>query len=105
MSGVAKTLGEYAADPSPLELSASGRRRDMSASEQDATHRKVIAYFEEAENSTPMQDMREWAEIDRSYRLGIQWTQSELDTLRARGQPQITINKIGDKVDLLCGLE
>jgi hypothetical protein len=105
MSGVAKTLGEYAADPSPLELSASGRRRDMSASEQDATHRKVIAYFEEAENSTPMQDMRDWAIRDREYRAGSQWTQEELNALRARGQPQITINKIGDKVDLLCGLE
>jgi hypothetical protein len=42
---------------------------------------------------------------DRQYRNGTQWTQAEIDALRARGQPVITVNKIGDKVDLLCGLE
>lgn len=105
MSGVARTLGEYAADPTPVELAASERRRVLTQGEQSDVHRRVIAYFEEAENSTPMQDMREWASRDREYRFGTQWTQAEIDALRARGQPVITINKIGDKVDLLCGLE
>lgn len=105
MSGIARSLGEYAADPSPLELAASERRRVSTAGELSEIHRRVIAYFEEAENSTPMRDMREWASRDRQYRNGVQWTQAEIDALRARGQPVITINKIGDKVDLLCGLE
>jgi hypothetical protein len=104
MSGVA-TLGEYAADPTPMELAASARRKGGAAADDEAVLRQCIAYFEEAENSSPMRDMREWAEIDRSYKNGAQWTQAELDTLRARGQPAITINKIADKVDLLCGLE
>jgi hypothetical protein len=103
MSGVARSLGEYAADPTPIELAASGKRRDRAS--DDATHRMVVAYFEEAENSAPMRDMREWADRDRQYRGGTQWTQAEIDALRARGQPVITVNKIGDKVDLLCGLE
>jgi hypothetical protein len=103
MSGVARSLGEYGADPSPTELAASGARRDRS--KDDDIHRMVVAYFEESENSTPMRDMREWATRDREYRNGVQWTQAEIDALRARGQPVITVNKIGDKVDLLCGLE
>jgi hypothetical protein len=104
MSGAA-TLGEYAADPKPMELAASARRRGGPAADDEAVLRQCIAYFEEAENSSPMRDMREWAEVDRSYKNGAQWTQAELDQLRARGQPIITINKIADKVDLLCGLE
>lgn len=105
MSGAARSLGDYDAGPEPEELSASGAGRAHSAGELDAIHRRCVAYFQEAENSGPMRDMREWGERDRQYRQGVQWTQAEIDGLRARGQPVITINKIGDKVDLLCGLE
>ena len=30
---------------------------------------------------------------------------AEKEALKARGQPEITINKIADKVELMCGLE
>ena len=43
---------------------------------------------------------------DRDYVCdGNQWTRAELDALRARGQPDVTINYCSRKIDLMCGLE
>ena len=51
------------------------------------------------------QDEIELAQRDREYFDGAQWTKEEIKVLKDRGQPPITINKIADKVQLLCGME
>ena len=38
------------------------------------------------------------------YYHGDQWTKEQLDTLQARGQPAITFNRIGRKIDGLVGV-
>ena len=45
------------------------------------------------------------AQRDRDYTDHDQWTTEERKILKERGQPIITINRIRDKVDLLCGME
>jgi len=45
------------------------------------------------------------AQQARDYADGIQWTRDELKILKERGQPVITVNKIREKLDLLCGME
>jgi len=64
---------------------------------------RLIGWFEEAERSS--YNSRAQSEKCRSYLDGEQWTKEELDALKRRGQPDITINKIREKVSLLCGLE
>jgi len=76
---------------------------DEYADDQDALHVKLVRWFEEAERSS--YDARALSERDRAYFDGEQWTRAELEALRLRGQPPITINKIADKIQLLCGLE
>ena len=66
-------------------------------------HRRAVRWFEEAERSS--MDSREASERDRDYVDSRQWTQAEVDALRARGQPVTTINYCRRKLDLLCGLE
>ena len=51
------------------------------------------------------QDEMQLAERDRDYYDHAHWTKAELDELKKRGQPPTVINKIHDKVSLLCGLE
>jgi hypothetical protein len=48
---------------------------------------------------------REWAEVHRDYYDDKQWTSDEMATLRQRGQPVITDNKIKDKVEYMEGVE
>jgi hypothetical protein len=90
----ANTAGE------PLEQPGGAQAYD---GDTDTLHTRLVRWFEEAERASI--DERELAERDRDYFLGTQWTQAERDALRKRGQPEITINKIRDKVELLCGLE
>jgi hypothetical protein len=66
-------------------------------------HEQLVRWFEESELAR--QDEMTLAERDRDYTDHIQWTREELDALKKRGQPPIIINKIKDKVSLLCGLE
>ena len=42
---------------------------------------------------------------DRDYVCGFQWSSAEKEALRARGQPDVTINYCSRKVELMCGLE
>jgi hypothetical protein len=62
-----------------------------------------VRWFEESEMAR--QDEIALAERDRSYYDGEQWTKDELKLLKERGQPAIIINKVHDKVGLLCGME
>ncbi|MDR5802143.1 hypothetical protein [Caballeronia sp. LZ001] len=64
---------------------------------------RLCRWFEEAEDMT--REARELSERDRDYYNGSQWTDSELATLRKRGQPALTINYIKRKVEYLRGFE
>lgn len=64
---------------------------------------QLVRMFEEAESAT--ETPRKLAERDRDYRDGRQWTSDEETALTRRGQPVVTFNRIGRKVDYLLGLE
>jgi hypothetical protein len=64
---------------------------------------KLRTQFEDAADSTVQYraDAEQW----RDYYDGKQWTTNERETLKKRGQPCITDNRVGDKVQYLLGLE
>lgn len=62
-----------------------------------------VQQFEESEDAT--RDSREKAERDRDYYDEKQWTAAEKDKLKARGQPDVTYNRIKRKVNAMQGLE
>ncbi len=64
---------------------------------------KLLGWFLEAEDSG--RDAREYAERDRDYYDGKQWTSAEKTKLEARGQAAIVINRVKRKVDFLTGSE
>ncbi|HEY2417999.1 MAG TPA: hypothetical protein VGH84_08765 [Steroidobacteraceae bacterium] len=88
-SAVASLTGSNDAEPYPRDL--------------DEQHKQLVRWFEESELAR--QDEIRIAERDREYYDHNQWTKEERDALKARGQPEIVVNKIHDKVSLLCGLE
>lgn len=69
----------------------------------DSTLSMLVGYFEEAEQAS--EDSRAEAERCRDYRNGDQYTAEEVETLNKRGQPIVTIDRIGPKVDFLLGME
>ena len=69
----------------------------------DDLHARLIRWFEESELAR--MDEIDLAQRDREYFDGSQWTRDELKLLKERGQPAIVINKVADKVQLLCGME
>ena len=71
--------------------------------EPDATHDRLMRWFEEAERAST--DARDMAEKCRDYVDGAQMTSDELKILRDRGQPDITINYCRRKISMLEGLE
>jgi hypothetical protein len=84
--------------------------RDLTPGDPDAyprdlddLHARLIRWFEESELAR--QDEIDLAQRDREYFDGSQWTRDELKLLKERGQPAIVINKVADKVQLLCGME
>jgi hypothetical protein len=73
---------------------------DMTPEDRTA---ELCRWFENAETQTA--EERQRAERDRDYRDLIQWTKTEIDTLSGRGQPVLTIDYTGAKVDLVLGME
>lgn len=69
----------------------------------DALLSMLTDWVEEAEDATI--DARTRSELDRNYYDGIQWTDAEVRTLKQRGQPITTDNRIKRKIDYLTGLE
>lgn len=63
----------------------------------------LCRWFEEAEQMTDR--ARRKSERARDYYNGYQWTQAELDILKKRNQPALTINYIKRKVEYLRGFE
>jgi hypothetical protein len=70
----------------------------------DAPDATVLCrWFEESEQMT--RDARLNSERARDYYDGQQWTARELEILRKRGQPALTINYVKRKVEYLRGFE
>lgn len=67
------------------------------------TVEELTRWFTESEDSTDT--ARRESERDRDYYDGKQWTPSEIDALRKRKQPIITIPRIQRKIDYLLGVE
>jgi hypothetical protein len=63
----------------------------------------MVRRFEEAEEAT--RSAREKSERDRDYYDGKQWTDTEAEALKKRGQPVVTFNRIQRKVNYLKGME
>jgi len=63
----------------------------------------LIRWFETSESDS--YEERALAARDRDYVDHIQYTAEELATLRKRGQPPLTINKVKEKIEVLRGLE
>lgn len=78
-------------------------KEQANTTDEGAVLEKLVRMYESAEQSTA--DAREESERDRDYVNGDQWTQEEINTLKKRKQPVITINRIGPKVDFLLGME
>lgn len=64
---------------------------------------KVCRYYEEWCDATRVG--REESERDRDYYDGKQLTDTEIATLKKRGQPTIIINRTKPKIDFLLGME
>jgi hypothetical protein len=96
---VRQGLGAPGVQPEqPTGVQAEGYPRDLMQ-----LHSRLVRWFEEAE--TASHEARLLAERDRMYYNGIQWTAAEMEALKKRGQPPLTINYVRRKVDLLMGLE
>ncbi len=96
------TLNQFLA-PDEAEPARKPERVDAYAGDQDALHDKLVRWFEEAERASV--EPRTLSERDADYYHGIMWTKEEIEALNKRGQPVISIPKIHDKIELLCGLE
>ena len=94
-------------DPEAAEASrpkgGPGIASDRYPRDLDDLHARQVRWFEDSETTTA--DGRRLSQRDRDYKDGYQWSSAEKEALKARGQPEITINKIADKVELMCGLE
>ncbi len=88
-------------DSLPVEAPAEGLRAPKSNTEDHL--RKLVGYFEEAEDTG--REARERSERCRDYYNNQQLTAAEVAALKKRGQPPIYVNYIQRKVDTLCGIE
>ena len=102
MSG-ATTLYEQPLTQADKVDSATVRSTDEYPRDIDELHDKLVRWFEESELAR--QDEIKLAERDRAYVDHSQWSKEELAELKTRGQPAIVVNKISDKLQLLCGME
>ena len=94
-------------DPEAAEASrpkpGPGIASDRYPRDLDDLHARMVQWFEDAETAT--NDGRKWSQRDRDYKDGYQWSSAEKEALKARGQPEVTINYVSRKVELMCGLE
>jgi hypothetical protein len=95
--------GDRGPDTPPAIRDLTGGDPDAYPRDLDDLHARLIRWFEESELAR--QDEIDLAQRDREYFDGSQWTRDELKLLKERGQPAIVINKVADKVQLLCGME
>jgi len=70
---------------------------------QDEGLTRLVQWYESAEELT--REARQDAETCRDYVDGKQWTDAEIEALKKRKQPIITINRMKRKIDFLKGVE
>jgi hypothetical protein len=102
MSGALDLYRPVDPDDEPAELIRRGQPEAYTG-DRDELHDRLVRWFEESEMAR--QDEIALAERDRAYYSHEQWTKVELEELKKRGQPPVVINKIADKIGLLCGME
>ena len=90
-------------DMPPAIRDLTGGDPDAYPKDLDDLHGRLIRWFEESEMAR--MDEIDLAQRDRDYFDHVQWTRDEIKVLKERGQPLITVNKVADKVQLLCGME
>src|SRR4029077_16073709 len=90
-------------DEPPAIAGLTGDDPDTYPKDLDDLQKQLVRWFEESEMAR--QDEIALSERDREYYDHNQWTKAERDALKERGQPEIVVNKIHDKVSLLCGME
>ena len=95
--------GDRGPDTPPAIRDLTGGDPDAYPKDLDDLHARLIRWFEESELAR--QDEISLAQRDRDYVDHDQYTRDERKILNERGQPIITINKIKDKLELLCGME
>ena len=95
--------GDRGPDTPPAIRDLTGGDPDAYPRDLDDLHSRLIRWFEESELAR--QDEISLAQRDRDYVDHDQYTRDERKILNERGQPIITINKIKDKFELLCGME
>ena len=95
--------GDRGPDTPPAIRDLTGGDPDAYPKDLDDLHGRLVRWFEESEMAR--MDEIDLAQRDREYFDGFQWTREELKLLNERGQPAIVINKVADKVQLLCGME
>ncbi|MBN3848156.1 hypothetical protein G3N58_15145 [Paraburkholderia sp. Ac-20342] len=76
---------------------------DQSGADDAPDATVLCRWFEESEWMT--RDPRERSERARDYYDGKHWTPRELEILRKRGQPAVTVNYVKRKVEYLRGFE
>ncbi len=77
--------------------------RSAEENKDDALRARLIRWFNEAEEAG--RESRQKAERDVDYYDGKQLTADEVNELKSRGQPPISINLIRRKIDFLRGME
>jgi len=90
-------------DTPPAIADLTGSDPNVYPRDLDEQHKELVRWFEESEMAR--QDEIALAQRDREYVDHNQWSREELKLLKERGQPAIVINKIADKLQLLCGME
>ena len=90
-------------DTPPAIADLTGSDPNVYPRDLDEQHAELVRWFEESEMAR--MDEIELAQRDREYVDHNQWSREELKILKERGQPAIVINKIADKLQLLCGME
>lgn len=78
---------------------------DMGEDEQQEAEylQLLVNYYEDYVDASF--EARELSENDRNFYDGNQWTSDEIDALKRRRQPIITINRIAPKINALIGIE
>ena len=95
--------GDRGPDTPPAVRDLTGSDPTAYPKDLDDLHAKLIKWFEESEMAR--QDEIVLAQRDRDYYDHDQWTRDERKELKDRGQPVVVINKVQDKIQLLCGIE
>ena len=89
--------------PVPSTMPAVSKALPKPISDDGTLLTQLVQWWEESEWVS--REAREASQRDRDYYDNIQWTAAEIEQLRKRGQPTLTINRVVRKVNYLKGFE